>query len=117
MPDALPRARANGVIRTSETSMIKDIEFAESDEIESRAREVQLIINVVEPDPEYQPTFISDEACFYDITGKDEKEVEANLRHYFKGELPAQLNTPVWQFIEIVKRRYPGWPENWPPEH
>jgi len=97
--------------------MTKKIEFAESQETEKRDREVRLIINIVEPDPEYQPMFISDEACFYDITGKNEKEIEENLRFYFKGELPAELSTPIWQFIEIVKQRYPGWPDDWPPEH
>ena len=97
--------------------MKKRIEFATSEEIEKRDREVRLIINIVEPDPKFQPMFISDEACFYDITAKNEKEIEENLRFYFKGELPAELGTPIWQFIEIVKQRYPGWPDVWPPEH
>ena len=94
-----------------------DIEVAESEEIESREREVQLIKNIVEPDPEYQPFFLSDESCFLDISGKSTQEIEDRLRFYFKGELPAPLNTPIWQFIEVVKRRYPGWPDDWPPEH
>lgn len=97
--------------------MSKNIEFVESEEIDKREREVQLIINIVEPDPEYQPSFISDEACFYDITGKDEKEIEESLRFYFKGDLPASLSTPVWQFIEQVKLRYPSWPDEWPSEN
>ena len=97
--------------------MSKKIELAESEEIEKREREVQLIINIVQPDPEYQPVFISDEACFFDISGDSETEIESRLRFYFKGELPASLITPVWQFIEVVKIQYPGWPENWPPEH
>ena len=97
--------------------MGKKIEFAESVEIEKRSREVQLIINVVEPDPEYQATFISDEASFFDISGQDEAEIESRLRFYFKGELPASLRTPIWQFIEIVKTQYSGWPEDWPPDH
>jgi hypothetical protein len=90
---------------------------AESKETEKRKREVQLIMNVVEPDPEYQAMFISDEACFYDISGQDEKDIEERLRFYFKGDLPAPLSTPVWQFIEIVKQRYPGWPDEWPRGH
>ncbi len=93
------------------------IEVAESEETEKRKREVQLIINIVEPDPEYQPFFISDEACFFDISSQHEKEIEDKLKFYFKGELPASLTTPIWQFIEIVKQCYPGWPDNWPPEH
>ena len=98
-------------------NMSKKIEFAETDEIDKRDREVQIILNVVEPDPEYQPLFVSDEATFFDISGQDEKEIESRLRFYFKGELPALLSTPLWQFIEIIKTRYPGWPDDWPPEH
>jgi hypothetical protein len=93
------------------------IEAAESIETENREREIQLILNVIEPDPEYQATFISDDACFYDISGLDEIEIEERLRFYFKGELPASLRTPVWKFIDIVKQRYPRWPDEWPPEH
>lgn len=93
------------------------IEAAESGAVDSREREVQLIMNIVEPDPEYQAIFISDNACFYDITGQDAKEIEAKLKFYFKGELPAPLSTPIWKFIDIVKQRYPGWPEEWPREH
>ncbi len=93
------------------------IEPSETQEIDKRKRELQIILNIVEPDPEYQPFFISDEACFYDISGKHEKEIEENLRYYFKGDLPAPLKTPIWQFIEIVKQRYNGWPDDWPPEN
>ncbi len=46
-----------------------------------------------------------------------EAEIEDRLKFYFKGELPAPLSTSIWQFIEIVKQRYPGWPDEWPPEH
>lgn len=95
--------------------MNKKIELSETTEIEKRQREVRLILNIVEPDPDYQPIFISDEASFFDISGQAEPEIESRLRFYFKGELPAPLTTPIWQFIEIVKNRYPGWPEDWPP--
>ena len=96
---------------------MKQIKIAESEEIEKRKREVQLIMNVIEPDPEYQSFFISDKSIIYDLSGQDEKEIEERLKFYFKGELPAPLSTPVWQFIEIVKQRYPGWPDEWPPKH
>ena len=46
--------------------MSKKIKFAETTEIAKRDREVHLILNVVEPDPDYQPVFISDEATFFD---------------------------------------------------
>ena len=98
-------------------AMSKKIELAETTETERRDREVQLVLNVVEPDPEYQPIVVSDEASFFDISGQPEAEIESRLRFYFKGELPAPLTTPIWQFIEVVKTRYPGWPEEWPPEN
>ena len=97
--------------------MNKKFELAESTEIEKREREIQLIINVVEPDPEYQPMFISDEATFFDITGQLETEIEEKLRFYFKGELPAPINVPFWQFVDLVKNKYPKRPDNWPPEN
>ncbi|MGL6159727.1 hypothetical protein [Microbulbifer sp.] len=97
--------------------MNSDIEISDTFEVEKRKREIQILINVIEPDPEYQPFFISDEASFYDITGKSKEEIEQNLRFYFKGELPVTINTPIWQFVDVVKIRYPGWPDNWPPEH
>lgn len=86
-------------------------------EIEKRRREVQLLVNIVEPDPEYQPLFISDESSLYDVTGKDVSEIDADIRHYFKGDLPGKLGIPLWQLIDLIKQRYPGWPDDWPPEH
>lgn len=97
--------------------MSRKIDISEATEVEKRQREVQLLVNIVEPDPEYQPLFISDAACFYDVSGKHESEIEESLKHYFKGDLPAPLRTPIWRFVEVVKQRYPGWPDDWPPEH
>lgn len=97
--------------------MDEKFKFAESVEIEKRSREVQLLVNIVEPDPEYQPFFLSDDSNFYDVSGKDGSEIEADVRHYFKGDLPGKLGMPLWQFIDLVKQRYPGWPDDWPLEH
>lgn len=91
--------------------MKKAIEFAETTETKSRSREVQLLVNLIQPDPQYQPFFLSDEACFLDITSEGTAEIEAKLCSYFQGDLPAPITTPLWQFIEIVKQRYPGWPD------
>jgi len=97
--------------------MKKKIELAKSINSEELSREIQLLINVVEPDPEYQPFFVSDEACFFNITLYDEDVIEKRLRFYFNGDLPADLNTPLWKFAEIVKKKYPNWPDEWPPEN
>ena len=90
---------------------------ADSHETERREREVQLLINVIEPDPEYQPIFISDLATFYDVTGQDENVIQSRLEFYLKGNLPASLHTPIWQFVDMIKAQHPGWPEEWPTEN
>ena len=97
--------------------MTKKFEPADTNETDKREREVQLLVNLIEPDPEYQPYFISDLASLYDITAQMPEEMEAKIRFYFKGDLPASLTTPIWQFVDLVKQRYPGWPDEWPPEH
>ncbi|RCU45196.1 hypothetical protein DU002_17370 [Corallincola holothuriorum] len=93
------------------------LRLADTMETEKRAREVQLLINVIEPDPEFQPCFVSDLASLYDVTAQLPEVIEEKIRFYFKGDLPAPINTPLWQFVDLVKQRYPGWPEVWPPEH
>ena len=97
--------------------MSTEFELGETSEVDKRPREIQLLINVVEPDPEYQPSFLSDSATFYDITAQMPEEIEEKLRFYFKGDLPAKLLTPLWQYVDIIKQRYVGWPDEWPPEH
>lgn len=92
-------------------------EDADSHETEKRKREVQLLINVIEPDPEYQPIFISDLASFYDVTAQDDNITRSRLEFYLKGELPWSLGTPIWRFVDLIKARYPGWPEEWPAEN
>lgn len=94
-----------------------EFELGETAEVDKRPREIQLLINLVEPDPEYQPSFFSDSATLYDITAQMPEDIEAKLRFYFKGDLPAKLHTPLWQYVDIIKRRYVGWPDEWPPEH
>ena len=47
-----------------------------------------------------------------------EKEViEPRLEFYLKSELPASLNIPLWKFVDILKIKYSGWPEEWPLEN
>lgn len=93
------------------------VEYGDSIEVAKRSREVQLLQNVIEPDPEYQALFISDEATFFDICSHSEEELEAVLKDYFKGDLPASLGVPLWQFVDKVKSAYPGWPDERLPSH
>ena len=44
----------------------KKIVFADTSEVEEREREVQYLFNIVQPDPDYQPIFLSDESTLLD---------------------------------------------------
>jgi hypothetical protein len=81
-------------------------------QVNERKRELQLILNIIQPDPEHQPLVVYDATCFNNVTWQNIKEIEERLRFYFKGDLPASLATPIWQFIDEVKLQYPGWPDN-----
>jgi len=58
----------------------KPFEIAPDTEIQRRAREVQFLLNVVEPDPEYQPFVLTDEASLFDAVGHDEDDSAASWR-------------------------------------
>ena len=47
----------------------KPFEIAPDTEIQRWAREVQFLLNVIEPDPEYQPFVLTDEASLFDAVG------------------------------------------------
>jgi hypothetical protein len=86
-------------------------EIASQDEVDEREREIQLLINVVEPDPEYQPWLLTDEATFSDAIGADEEVILDRLRNYFGEDLGISLRLPIWRFVDEVKKRRPGWPD------
>lgn len=89
----------------------KQIELAPSLETESRKREVQLLINIAEPDPEYQPFILTDEASLLDAVGTQPAEISRRLVAYFGADLGLDLRTPVWRMVDEIKRIRPGWPE------
>jgi len=95
----------------------KKIELCESGETLKREREIQLLINIIEPDPEYQPDFISDKATFLDVTAQDDNITISRLEYYFKSEIPAPLMMPLWKYVDFIKKKYPRWPEEWPLEN
>jgi hypothetical protein len=93
----------------------KEIALAAQKEIDKRKREIQLLLNVVEPDPELQPFLLTDEATFFDAVGDPEQEIRRRLDFYFGQRLPLSLKLPLWQFADEVKRLVVGWPDNWNP--
>jgi hypothetical protein len=89
----------------------KKIEPAPSIKTEARKREVQLIINLVEPDPEYQPFILTDEASLLDAVATEPHEISRRLNDYFGTDLGLDLGTPVWRLVDRIKQLRPGWPD------
>ena len=92
----------------------KSVKLADSEEVESREREIQLLFNIIEPDPDLQPVFASDEASIMDCTGEDEKLILARLEFYFKFDCHFALSMPMWT-VDELRQRIPGWPDDWEP--
>jgi hypothetical protein len=90
----------------------KKVELASSIETEARKREVQLLLNVVEPDPEYQPLILTDEASLLDAVLTEPREISLRLHTYFGEDLGLDLGTPVWRLVDRIKQLRPGWPDD-----
>jgi len=94
---------------------VRRIEYAPTIEVESRVREVQLLINIVQPDPEYQPFFVSDESTLFDFATEGRSVVEARLEAYLRRSLPIPITSPIWQVADAISAVCRGWPDEWPP--
>ena len=89
----------------------RTVEVASSIETDARRREVQPLINVAEPDPEYQPFIVTDEASPLDATPTALDEIARRLETYFGADLGLDLRAPIWRVVEAIRHARPGWPE------
>lgn len=89
----------------------RKIEQAPSIETHARDREVRLLINIVQPDPEYQPFILTDEASLFDAVSTGEDDVRQRLATYFRADLELDLRMPIWRLVDTIKRLRPGWPD------
>jgi hypothetical protein len=94
----------------------RTIDVAPVVETELRAREVRLLINVIEPDPEVQAFLVTDEASALDVSANSAETVRRRLEGYLKRPLPLDLQTPLWRLVDAIKREIPGWPDFGLPE-
>ena len=90
----------------------KKIELADHAEIDAREREIQLLINIVEPDPQYQPVLLTDEANLFDAVGADEDTISRRLKSYFGTDFDLPLRLPLWKLVDAIKTRHAGWPDS-----
>jgi hypothetical protein len=93
----------------------RSVEFAPSTETLARGREVQLLINIAEPDPEFQPGVLTDEASLLDAVPTPPAEIVRRLDAYFRGDLELDLALPLWRLVDLIKRLRPGWPDDLEP--
>ena len=64
---------------------------------------MQLLINVAEPDPEYQPFIITDEASLLDAVATDKAELECRFATYFGASLGLDLRAPIWREQQVAR--------------
>ena len=91
----------------------KKFEIADDTETKARDREVQILLNIVEPDPTYHPWILTDEASLFDAVGTDEDEMLRRLALYFRGDFSFSMSQPVWKLVDEIKSVYPNWPDDW----
>jgi len=73
-------------------------------------REIQLLINIQQPDPEYQPILITDESVVFDLVTEDEKTIRKRFELYFEQPFRYNLKQPMWKLVEDIQRQQPDWP-------
>lgn len=89
----------------------KNIEIADKTEVMKRERETRLLINIQEPDPDFQPILITDEATVFEVNGDSEEEIRKKYSKYFNENFTLSFYQPLWKLVDEIKLKYPGWPE------
>ncbi len=110
---AEPTLRLSQVSKRGNTGS-KRIEVAPTVETELRAREVQLLLNIIEPDPDLQAFLVTDEASALDVSSRSPEVIRARLETYLRRPLPMSLGTPLWILVDAIRRELPGWPDAGP---
>ena len=83
---------------------------ADDTQTQIRTREVQLLVYVIEPDPRWQPSFISDKASLLDCLSNDEDDMRRRLAFYFGRNAEVDLRQPVWRVVDQLKGSFEEWP-------
>ena len=89
----------------------KKIVLAPQVETNRCRHEIQALIRIAEPDPEYQGPLVTDEASLLDAVGASPEEIQDRLDTHFGDRLPIPLTMPLWRFVDAVKALHPGWPD------
>ena len=80
-----------------------------------RRREIELLVNIIAPDPRYQPWYLTDEADLFAVRDQGEKVFRPRLEGYFGKPLKFEIRRrqPLWELVDEIKKVYPDWPDGW----
>jgi hypothetical protein len=90
-----------------------DIKVALDAKGQIRAREIQLLVNVIMPDPCCQPFYLSDSASVFEIYNHQEDIIRQRLEGYFGKPFHLNIRQPLWSLVDQIKEVYPDWPQGW----
>ena len=82
---------------------------------EQKRREIELLVNIIAPDPEYQPWYLADEADLFAVRDQGERTLRPRLEGYFGKPLKVEIEKrqPLWELVDELKKHYPDWPDGW----
>jgi hypothetical protein len=84
--------------------MDKNYQLETQAETIKRKREIDALVRIVEPDPKYHPSFISDRATLFDIFLDTEQEMRDKLEAHFRKKLEVSLHLVLWKLVDELKR-------------
>ena len=93
----------------------QDVKIALGEKLQERTREVLLLVNIVAPDPRYQPWYLSDAADLFSVREQSEEIIRPRLEGYFGRPLKFEIRhgQPIWELLDEIKKVYPDWPDGW----
>ncbi|TNC80855.1 MAG: hypothetical protein C9356_12075 [Oleiphilus sp.] len=86
-------------------------------ESSQRQREINILVNVIQPDPFLQPAFIADSTTLLDLTQFSVDRVCYLIVNYLREPVHLDLSQPIWQVVDNLKRQFPGWPDRTAIDH
>lgn len=72
-------------------------------------REIQLLFNIVQPDPKYQPSTKRISDCLTECFNLEEKVLQNRLMQYFGDSFDIPINQPLPDLVEQINEKYKDW--------
>ena len=102
--------------RRDVAGLTQQLEVGEQTGNDRRKREIRILVNVIQPDPQHQPWTLTDQATPFDVYDLSERTIRQRLEGYFRRPLTIPLSSPLWQIADALKAQHPGWPDAWSPD-